>query len=121
MIKINEREYEDYSTNISIIKYVHVNRKGKAPLICFKNNDFIIRLETNLDVNILSNMELNIKDNITKYISDISYEDSEGWISLIYGEHDCYIERINNNSYRISLEINDEEFKININEILNIE
>ena len=41
-------------------------------------------------------LKINDKKDISKYISDITYEDKKGWISLITGNYNCFITKTKN-------------------------
>ncbi len=119
MININDKQYNDYDIKVSWISY-EVTRKGKkeqglSPFIKFKVNNSYIGLETIIDSEILRKMEFNKEINIKDYLSDITYEDKDGWISLIIDEYDLVIKRIDKELYNINFYVNNDEIKIVIN------
>lgn len=127
MIKINNKQYDNYDTKIvrenfeTILSGKKIN--GIAPFIEFNiKNNTLIGIETRLPKEILENMNINEKIDISKCLTDITYEDEKGWISIITGKYNCYLTRISNNSFKIELEIDSKELeKINININDNIE
>ena len=69
-------------------------------------------------------MKNNTKNNIKDSISDITYENDKGWISIIDGKYNCDITKINKDTFNITFNITtkdiDEEFNIKIDENINI-
>lgn len=69
-------------------------------------------------------MKNNTKNNIKDSISDITYENDKGWISIIDGKYNCDIAKINKDTFNITFNITtkdiDEEFNIKIDENINI-
>lgn len=129
MIIINNQSYKNNKGNITFGNYnVTRNRKtkkGVSPFISFKCKNTYIGIETTYDKEQLINMQINNKADITKYISDITYEDEKGWISLICNKYNCYLKKIGNHHFIIELDCKAEEgneiFKISINENITIE
>ena len=59
----------------------------------------------------------------SKHISDITYEDSKGWQSLISGKYECELSKINDNTYNMRVNVKSDEFEeleIKIDEDINI-
>ncbi len=134
MIKINEKEYYDYDVKIDWGKFEHIICDDKinwgkfehvaaidgsnemAPFIKFNiNNDIFIGIECNLSKENLLKLELNKLINLNKYISDITYEDEEGWISIITGNFDCKIIRTSDNLFKLDFFVKPNELDFNIN------
>ena len=71
----------------------------------------------------IKELKINDKKDISKYVTDIIYNDSKGWISLIYGTYKCFLERIDNELYLLDFYCNtiddEEEFSIVLNEKIN--
>lgn len=128
MIYINNKDYKEYKIDISWGKFsAYCNgeyRKGNAPFITFDlDNKKYIGLELNLSKNMFEELQLNKKTKINKYISDITYEDEEGWLSIITGDYNCFISKINNNSFKIELSVISDEIEtltIKINAIIDL-
>lgn len=107
MIMINNELYEKIESDVSFDTYSvtqnKIKRKGISPFISFKCNNKYIGIEMTYDKEWLIQMKKGNKENITKYISDIIYEDEKGFTSLIYENHYCYLEKINDLEYKIQL------------------
>ena len=114
MITINGKQYNIDSKKISFGKYRVTQdgkkRNGKAPFITFKFENILLGLETIYDTKELKELNLDDKKDISKYISDITYEDEKGWISLITGNYKCFIQKIDNNKFIIELNGEAEEY-----------
>lgn len=129
MLIINNKEFNNPSINISFGKYsVHQNgidRDGYSPFISFKYTNLCIGIETNYDKNWLKELKQNFKEDISKYISDITYEDEKGWISLINGNYKCFISKVEDNIFTTELRCETQEcgeyFDILINEKIHID
>ena len=134
MIKINEKEYYDYDVKIDWGKFQNVICDNKiiwgkfehtvalnklneiAPFIKFNiNNDIFIGIECNLSKESFLNLELNKLINLNKYISDITYEDEEGWISIVTENYDCNIIRTSDNLFKLDFFVKPNELDFNIN------
>ena len=128
MITINNKIYENNKVKVTFGNYSVVQngkkRNGKSPFISFECNGLYIGIELTYDEKWLIELKENDKKDITKFVSDIIYEDQKGFISLILGKYACYLERINDCEYKIELICETEEgseiFIININEIITI-
>ena len=93
MIIINGIEYKNfeiktYNGNYSI-KKDGVERKGIAPTIRFICEDISIDIEMIYDILLIEKLGINETVDVTQYVSDIMYQDEEGWISLINGDFTC--------------------------------
>ena len=107
MIKINNKEYHDYE-----IKITWGN---------FENNIFI-GLELLFSKKMIEDTKLNTLTNISEYIIDITYEDKNGWLSLINQKYSCNIKRTNESIFKLELCIESkEDEKLNIVVESNIE
>ena len=120
MIKINNKEYNNYDIEITWGDFDVVSngekRKGSAPFIIFNiENNIFIGIETIISKDMWKNMNLNTKVNIERYISDITYKDEAGWISIITGKYNCNILRISEKEFKIEFCVESEEIdEINI-------
>lgn len=128
MIVINDKNFNNTLKRVSFGEYnVTENgkkRNGSALFISFKFDNIVLRLETVYDKKWLEELKINDKKDISKYISDITYEDEKGWISLITGISKCFINRIDNNKFLLEFNCEAEEcsecFKILLNEEIEI-
>lgn len=127
MIKINDKLYNDYNIKISWGNFEKIYfdeiLKGISPFIKFNlENNIFIGIETCFSKQQIENMKLNEKTNIKQYITDIIYEDENGWISIIIEEYDCDLTKINANEFKIEFFVNfEEDEKYNIAIDTNIE
>jgi len=130
MITINNTKYTTHDIKVTFGNYNVSNkdkkRNGQSPFIQFHaNNNIFIGIETTYDKEWLKELKENDKKKITEYISDIAYEDENGWISLITGRYTCYLEKINQSKFRIEFKCTaqecDEYFDISIMEDVNID
>ena len=113
MIKINDKNYDNAIKKVSFSEYSVTQdgkkRNGNAFCISFKINNTLLGFETTYDKKWLEELIINDKKDISKYISDISYEDEKGWISLITGNYKCLINRIKNNIFLLEFTCDTEE------------
>lgn len=114
MIIINNEEYNDYNIKVSwgefSVSHCGKRRKGIAPFIAFNiDNDKFVGLEFTFSDEMFKQMKVNSKTNVKEYISDVVYEDVRGWISIINGEYDCDITRIDEKNFKIDFYIKAEE------------
>ncbi len=119
MIQINTKKYHNYSTKVTWEKFevIHDGQKlkGLAPFISFNIEDVIfIGLELILSQEMIESMKLNSQTNIKSYLTDILYEDSRGWISLITDEYDCTIVRLDERKFKIHFIVTSEIENIDI-------
>jgi len=117
MIKINDQQYDDYEVRIIWQNILHVNYgnkiKGNAPFIEFNiQNKIFVGIETRILKDMLENMSFNEKIDIKKYLSDVTFEDELGWISLITNEGKSNLTRVIDNEFRLELIVNSEEANI---------
>ncbi len=125
MIQINNQEYNNYSTNIdwesfSVSSY-NQKRTGLAPFITFNiDNKIFIGLELTFSDEMIKDCQKDTKLDITKYLSDICYEDEKGWISLGTGKYTLYITRLNDNNFKLNFVVEDGEIKIAINNTIEL-
>ncbi len=128
MIKINNIEYNKFETkiswgNFSVSSYGH-RRTGIAPFITFYVNNTFIGLEFTFSKEMFENTAFGIKTDIKKYISDVTFEDENGWISINDGQYDCNIIRINEKKFHIIFHIIahdlDDEYDIFIDDEIKI-
>lgn len=87
-----------------------ISEKGLSPVFIIKaDSNNILRIETNYNIN---NLDLVVgKIDITKYITDISYEDVNGWITLIDSDFKVVLNRVKN-EYNILLNLETNEFEL---------
>lgn len=113
MITINKRNYQNPLIKVSFgeynINYNGKKRKGEAIFLSFKLDNIYIGLETIYDKNWLKELNINDKKDISSFISDITYEDEKGWLSLIGGACKCFVNRIENNMFIFSFNCETEE------------
>ncbi len=118
MIKVNNKQYDNYDVKITWGNFESVldkeKVKGIAPFITFNiDNNTFIGIETSLSKEKLKS--INTKLNINKYITDVTYEDEKGWLSIINGKYDCSITRVDEDVFKIDLNVLSEELdEINI-------
>lgn len=108
MIKINNKDYTKYDTKITWGDfYAYSNgkkRTGIAPFIQFNiENKIFIGLEFVYSKEMWEDIKSCVKIDIKQYLTDITYEDEKGWISLIAEKHNCYITKIEENIFKIDL------------------
>lgn len=62
-------------------------------------------------------LKLETHSNISQYVSDITYEDENGWISIIDGDYNCMITKTSTNNFKINLSANArfDELKLLVN------
>ena len=132
MISINNKVYDNVDKRISwghfnVIKKIDDTVKhieGEAPIIKFCINDnVLIRIETTYPREWFNELKIDTKIDFLKHISDITYEDSNGWQSLIGGKYECELKKINDNVYNIRVSAKSdelEELEIKIDENINI-
>ena len=128
MIIINDKNFDNALKKVSFGEYSVTQdgkkRNGSAPFISFKLDNIILGLETIYDKKWLQELKINDKKDISKYISDITYEDEKGWDSLIIGNYNCFITKTKNNvfAFEFSCEAEecDENYKILLNEEVEI-
>lgn len=125
MLKINDVEYKEYTTKVSWGSFSVTSqgktRTGIAPFITFNSNDTIfIGLELTFSDEMFKNCQIDTENNITKYLSDISFEDEKGWISLITGKYNLDITRINEDSFKFNLLVEEDDIKVYIDDIVKV-
>ena len=123
MITLNDKKYEQVAVKVTYGKYdVKQNgqqRVGVSPIIEFKFDDILLGIETTYDREWLKELKINDKQDISKYVSDVPFEDEQGFISLIGGICECYITRVSETEFIIDLNLdtNDsDDIKIILNE-----
>lgn len=109
MIRINNIEYNKFETKILWGKFsVSSNdhkRYGIAPFISFCVNNMFIGLELTFSKEMFINTVLGIETDIKKYISDITFEDENGWLSINDGQYECNIIRVDKKNFHIIFHI----------------
>lgn len=123
MIKINNNTHEKILSKILFGHYEVTQdgkkRKGEAPFISFKFDDAYLGLELIYDKMELKELPKNEKKDISRYVSDITYEDKKGWISLIIGIYKCYVTRIEDDLFNFELTCDVEEYREHYSILLN--
>ena len=128
MTTINDKKYDNTLIKVSFGEYSVIQdgkkRKGSAPFLSFKFDNILFGIETTYDKTWLEELKINDKKDISKYISDVTYEDEKGWISLITGIYKCLIYKIENNIFGIEFSCEAEEcseyYKISLDEEVEI-
>ena len=128
MIIINGKNFDNALKKVSFGEYnVTQNgkkRNGSAPFISFKFDNVILGLENIYDKKWIEELKINDKKDISKYISDITYEDEKGWVSLITGNYNCFVTKTKNNMFSLEFSCEAEEigehYKILLNEEVDI-
>lgn len=127
MIKVNNKLYDNFSNKVSWGSFeATINgkkRSGMAPFISFSNDEFCFGLEFVFSDVMFCDTKLNIKTDISMFLSDITYDDENGWISLSDGECKCYITRVDECNFRIEVFVNNKyenNIEIELNEIVKI-
>lgn len=122
MIKINSREYNSYTTKIIWGDFEVVSqgkkRTGKAPFVKFNiENCIFTGIELTFSQEMFETLKLETHSNISQYVSDITYEDENGWISIIDGDYNCMITKTSTNKFKINLSANArfDELKLLVN------
>ncbi len=124
MIIINNNRYSNYITDISWDSFQvtsnGIRRDGIAPFITFNIEDkYYIGLELTFSTEMFTKAPINKKINISKYLSDITYEDEKGWLSIITGEYDCIITKSSNTKFQIDFYVSTGEDESDINIAIN--
>ena len=128
MIIINGKNFDNALKKVSFGEYNVTQdgkkRNGSAPFISFKVDNVILGLETIYDKKWFEELKINDKKDISKYISDITYEDEKGWVSLITGNYNCFVTKTKNNMFSLEFSCEAEEigehYKILLNEEVDI-
>ena len=128
MIIINGKNFDNALKKVSVGEYYVTQdgkkRNGSAPFISFKFDNVILGLETIYDKKWFEELKINDKKDISKYISDITYEDEKGWVSLITGNYNCFVTKTKNNMFSLEFSCEAEEigehYKILLNEEVDI-
>ncbi len=128
MIIINGKKFDNPLKKVLFGEYnvTHDGKKinGSAPFISFYFDNVFLGLETIYDKKWLEELKINDKKDISKYISDITYEDEKGWISLISGISKCFISKVEKNKFVLDFSCEAEEcgdhYKILLNEEIEI-
>ena len=129
MTIINDKNYDNVLKKVSFGEYSVTQdgkkRNGSAPFISFRFDNVLLGLETIYDKKWLKELKISNKTDISKYISDITYEDEKGWISLITGNYNCFINKVENNKFVIEFRCETEEcgeyYRILLNEEVKID
>ena len=88
----------------------------KPPFITFYlENNIKIGLEFTFSQVMFLNTQTNVETNIKEYLSDITFENDEGWDFLISGKYDCNIKRINEKTFNLDFYVENNKLNIFIN------
>ncbi len=125
MIQINNQKYAKYSIDITWEKFsvssYDQKRIGLAPFITFNiDNKIFIGLELTFSDESFKSCKIDTKINMTKYLSDICYEDESGWISLSNGKVNFDITKVNDNNFEFNFIVESGDAKIVINDIIEL-
>lgn len=128
LIIVNNKKYDKWEIRVIwgdfIVRYQGKVRTGIAPFLEFKLDDNYLGLEFTFSKDMFNNLKIGEKTNIKKYISDITYEDENGWITINDGDYDCNIERIDESNFYIDFYVlanfEDEEYNITLDDIVRI-
>ncbi len=86
---------------------------GISSFIKFNINDSIlIGLELIFSKEMFMETFIDEKVDITRYLTDITYEDNNGWISIIIGNYTCYITRINEKNFILNFYVDYDDFDV---------
>ena len=123
MIIVNKKKYENLTIDVYYGDY-NVTKEGKkrtglSPFISFKTDNIKIGIETIYDKEWLKELNESNKKDISKFVSDIVYEDEEGWVSLITGDYKCFIEKIDDKEFTLDFSCNAIEGNINFDILIN--
>lgn len=129
MIVINSEKCCLENVNVSYGRYKVVRRgksiKGIGLYICFKYDISSVGIEMTYDLRDIKILKVNSTIDITDYVSDITFEDENGWLSLILGDFVCLLTKREKDLVNIELKYKGEECSINfdiyINEDVKIE
>lgn len=123
MIKLNDKEYKNCEVDVRWGTFVTCSqgqkRKGLSPFLTFcVNGEIFIGLELSFSKEMFENLENGVETSIDRYVTDITFEDESGWLSIYNGKHRCTVKRIAENEFKLCLEIRakdlDDEFNITI-------
>lgn len=128
LITVNDKKYDKWEMRIIwgdfIIHSQGRVRTGIAPFIEFKLDDNYLGVEFTFSKDMFNNLKIGEKTNIKKYISDITYEDENGWITINDGDYDCDIKRIDETNFHIDFHVlgnfEDDEYDITIDDDIKI-
>ncbi len=124
MIIINNRRYSNYITDISWDSFQAtsngIKREGIAPFITFNIEDkYYIGLELTFSTDMFKNTPVNKEINISKYLSDITYEDEKGWLSISTGKYDCTLTKKSDTNFQLDFYVSTGEDESDINITIN--
>lgn len=122
MLKINDMEYQNSIIKPSFDEYFYSSkgkkRKGLALYVCFQTHEYILYLETDYDKKWLEDQKINLKNNISKFILDITIRKNnlEDSYNLLDENIEGFITRIDKRNYKLELKCigTDEESNYNI-------
>lgn len=119
MIKIADKRYEKYEIKIKWYKICRVLKgkkiEGFAPFLQFNIEDKIfIGLETSIVKEAYDKIELDVKTDANCFLTDITYEDELGWVSIIDEKHSCYITKKSQDLIKLDFEMYSKELKSTI-------
>ena len=126
MIKINNKRYDSYDYKIVWGNYDAVilgkRNTGVSPFIKFNIEDNIfIGIETVFSKELIKSMNVNEKFCLNSYITDITYEDEKGWVSIITSKYNCELIKLGENRFILELTVDSSEIdNLNINVNSNI-
>lgn len=128
MIKVNDKEIEVIETEVTWGNYMAQEdgkkREGLAPYITFSGETCQVGLELSYDYEWLKELPINMKQDITKYVTDFNYEsEDEEWVTLMCDNYNCSIEKLAENKVRVEAYVKDENegYEIEVNETFKFE
>jgi len=120
MIKINNKDYDKETIEVVWGPFYSVstnNEKitGMSPLITLNlENSISIGLEFLFSDELFKKMCIGKRTNLKTKISDILYDGGKGWTSLMDGEYDCFITKVNEQEFKIECSLTTYEITIQI-------
>lgn len=120
MIKINNKDYDKETIEVAWGPFYSVstnNEKitGMSPLITLNlENGISIGLEFLFSDEMFKKMCIGKRTNLKTKISDILYDGGKGWTSLMDGEYDCFITKVNEQEFKIECSLTTYEITIQI-------
>ncbi len=121
MIKINNKTYNNNKIEIIFDKFINCENNEEMNTLNFYfiiKNDIQLEIETKISNNILSNMNINNHLDINKYITDIEYQDENGYTTLIHEKYYSLLTRINEKDFNIKFKIESNDINIKVDEVI---
>lgn len=90
-----------YHGKIFQLVLMEIKEMGLLYLLCF----LLVIYFLDFSKDMLANTKTGNKTNIKKYLSDITFEDAKGWISINDGKYDCDITRRSKKTFHLTFHI----------------